>query len=115
MPATQLSGGSHSYGLTNRGSNHGQTKENYRPSLSLHREEASKLFACSGRKDLSCTNFENRYSLSARHGKFLAPLVEHSRKTPFPFVGNQLSSDFDVGTSEFDGGNEIVSTRDESP
>lgn len=112
MPATQICGGSRPSGLISRSSNSNQIKEKCRPSLSLPREQACKFIASSGRKD---ANNEKGWNLSARHEKIFAPCVKHRRKPCLPFSGNQLSSDFEMETSKFEGRNVLDSSENRLP
>ncbi|PRQ53155.1 hypothetical protein RchiOBHm_Chr2g0163361 [Rosa chinensis] len=98
MTAAQFGGGAPSTGLRNRTSDFNSvTKKDWVYSL---RQTEAKFVALSNRKDLSNVSAVGGSNLSSKHRSQYSRLVAHRRRTRFPVVANQLSSEFGVGCSE---------------
>lgn len=100
MPATQFSGEALSNRLTGKVSNCNPKNEKFRLFSLLRRDDARKFVAFTDKKDLSQADVVG--GCNDRHRKLSTPLVTHRRKLRFPVVGDQLSSDCGVSSSEFE-------------
>lgn len=100
MAATQFRGGAPSAGFRTRTSNHNSITKKDGMFNSLHQTEARNFVALNNRKDLSNANVEGGCNLSYTHRSLYSRLVTHRRRTRFPVVSNQMSSDYGVGCSE---------------
>ena len=100
MTATQFSGGAPSTGLRNRTNDYNSVTKRDRVSSSLRQTEARKFVALSSRKDLSNDNAVRGRNLSSTHRSLYLRVGIHHRRTRFPVVASELSSDFGVSCSE---------------
>lgn len=100
MAATQFRGGAPSTGFRTRMSNHNSITRKDGMFNSLHQTEARNFVALNNRKNLSNANVEGGCNLSYTHRSLYSRLVTHRRRTCFPVVSNQMSSDYGVGCSE---------------
>lgn len=100
MAATQFRGGAPSTGFRTRMSNRNSITKKDGMFNSLHQTEARNFVALNNRKDLSNANVEGGCNLSYTHRSLYSRLVTHRRRTSFPVVSNQMSSDYGVGCSE---------------
>nr|XP_004290047.2 PREDICTED: MATE efflux family protein 3, chloroplastic isoform X2 [Fragaria vesca subsp. vesca] len=100
MLATQFRGGAPSTGFRTRTSDFNSVTERDRVSSSLCQTEARKFVALSNEKDLSNANAVGGCNLSSTHRSLYSRLVTHRRRTRFPVVASELSSDYGVSCSE---------------
>ncbi|XP_050363929.1 protein DETOXIFICATION 45, chloroplastic isoform X1 [Argentina anserina] len=99
MMAT-LIGGAPSTGFRTRTNDYSSVTKRDRVSNSLRQTEARKFVALGNRKDLINANAVGGLILSSLHRSLYLQQGTHRRRTRFPVVASELSSDFSVSCSE---------------